>query len=80
MKNIILIISIFICLIFVSGCSSNTYDKDFYIDVQDYIELNGNKCIEYIEQDKTMTNREKQKYRIRHRYIQTLLKNKLINE
>jgi hypothetical protein len=39
--------------------------------MQEYINLNGNKCLEYIEQDKKMSSREKQQYIIRHKYIQT---------
>ena len=76
-KLVLLFLFYFLSFCFI-GCSSiNSIQKDFYIDVQEYIELNGNKCLEYIEADSNMTNREKEMYKIRHRYLQSQVNKKL---
>ena len=76
MKKLILFLLISSCFYF-TGCNSTNTSKNFYIDVQEYLELNGVKCLEYIESDPSLTNREKEKYKIRHRYIQSQLKIKI---
>lgn len=73
MKKLILLLLFCVCLCF-TGCTSS---NNFYIDVQEYLDLNGNKCLEYIEADFNMSKREKEQYKIRHRYIETQLKLKM---
>lgn len=61
-------------LISLNGCKSiNTEMNDLYIHLDDYINFNGNKCIEYINNDITLSERQKEVYRARHRSMIQLL-------
>ena len=65
----------FFMLIFLTGCYSynNMEINDLQIYLNDYINVNGNKLIEYLENDITLTEREKQIYLSRHRSMLQLL-------
>lgn len=76
MKKLILFLLFNVCFCF-TGCISTNVSKDFYIDVQEYLDLNGVKCLEYIEADNNISKRDKEKYKVRHRYIQSQLNIKM---
>lgn len=65
----------FFMLIFLTGCHSynNMEINELQIYLNDYINVNGNKLLEYLENDITLTEREKQIYLSRHRSMLQLL-------
>ena len=74
MKNIfIAVLFLFICLFGISGCKSNNIDQDFILQLQDYLDTNGQKCLQYVDNDKSLNGRDKEIYKGRHRTIQKQL-------
>lgn len=61
-------------LLSLNGCKSTSEEmNNLYIYLDDYINFNGNKCIEYINKDITLSERQKEVYRARHRSMRQLL-------
>ena len=65
----IYLLSFFMGLIFLTGCTSidKTEIIEFKLQLEDYMNVNGNKFIEYVQNDKNLTRREKEIYFARHR-------------
>lgn len=68
MKKIFLLC--FLTLLMCSGCSSvSKLSENDYNEFNDYINIIGEKCITYVENDSTISPREKNVYKTRHRLI-----------
>ena len=66
----------FICFlisIICSGCSSSRLIKREYDTFNDYVNIVGEKCMIYIENDDKMSIREKNVYKTRHRLVKEQL-------
>ena len=66
----------FICFlisIICSGCSSSRLTKREYDTFNDYVNIVGEKCMIYIENDDKMSIREKNVYKTRHRLVKEQL-------
>ena len=66
----------FICFlisIICSGCSSSKLTKSEYDALNDYVNIVGEKCMLYIENDDKMPTREKNVYKTRHRLVKEQL-------
>ena len=66
----------FICFlisIICSGCSSSRLTKREYDTFNDYVNIVGEKCMIYIENDDKMSTREKNVYKTRHRLVKEQL-------
>ena len=66
----------FICFlisIICSGCSSSRLTKREYDTFNDYVNIVGEKCMIYIENDNKMSTREKYIYKTRHRLVKEQL-------
>ena len=66
----------FICFlisIICSGCSSSRLTKREYDTFNDYVNIVGEKCMIYIENDDKMSTREKYIYKTRHRLVKEQL-------
>lgn len=60
----------FLMLYLCCGCSTTSkLTKDEYDEFNDYINIIGEKCITYIENDSSISPREKNVYKTRHRLI-----------
>lgn len=72
MKKIILLCSL---IILCSGCSStSSLTRQHYDAVTDYINVVGERGMIYIEKDTTISEREKNVYKTRHRLIKETIK------
>jgi hypothetical protein len=67
------IVILTICLLFINGCVSKKYEE-FITVANSYMEHNGKHYLNYLESDKTLTNREKEGYKARHRLFDNTLK------
>lgn len=56
-----------------SGCSSSRLTKSEYDTFNDYVNIVGEKCMIYIENDDKMSTREKNVYKTRHRLVKEQL-------
>ena len=74
MKYLTIILSALFLLI-LSGCCKNNDQKQFYLILNEYINTNGELCLTYVNNDKTLIQRDKEKYISRHRTLKKLLNN-----
>lgn len=73
MKTLIILFSS-LSLLFLSGCCKhNEQQEQFYIILNDYINTNGETCLMYVNNDKSLIERDREKYRSRHRTLKKLL-------
>lgn len=63
-----------IVLLSCAGCStSSKLNSQDYLTFDDYINIIGEKCMVYVEKDDTISAREKNVYKTRHRLIKEKL-------
>lgn len=72
MKNIF-IGFLFLLIIICTGCGMSQEYKDFLLNVEDYMNSNGQTCLEYVKNDKNLVERDKEVYRARHRMLRESL-------
>lgn len=75
MKSIF-ILFLFLVIIFCTGCGMTQEYKDFILDVEYYMRTNGQACLNYVDNDQTLLERDREAYRARHRMLRESL-NKL---
>ena len=76
MKNILFFGVFLLLLIFITGCSSvNKVDKETYNILVTYRQKVGNKCIEYINSDNTMSTRDKETFKTYYRLYDQSISN-----
>lgn len=75
LKQFIYSMSILSLMLFVTGCTSTCEKKynELYQAVLEQQEYNGPKFIQLLDQDVTITNREKQTYIVRYNRVNQLL-------
>ena len=76
MKKYYKTISIFLCIIvclLITGCTCVCKDKETIFTIQDYVAVNGETCLKYIEADSALKGRDKEAYRARHKKMQNLV-------
>ena len=74
MKYLIIILSI-LFLLSLSGCYKNNDQEQFYLILNEYINTNGELCLTYVNNDKSLIQRDKEKYISRHRTLKKILNN-----
>ncbi len=72
MKIYLLTLCFSCSLLFISGCTSTKYDE-LIVQMQDYLDVNGEICLKYVENDERLIGRDKEKYKARHRTMQKTL-------
>ena len=75
MKKYITITLSAIFLLILSSCCKNNDQEQFYIILNEYVNTNGELCLTYVNNDKTLIQRDKEKYISRHRTLKKLLNN-----
>jgi len=81
MRKIKIIGCILILLILLSGCRQiNTINKETYDQLVDYHNSIGKKCIEYINNDSSLSNRSKVTLQRKYELMDQLIKSQLIVE